>query len=683
MADTTLDPPGLAPSLRGGLCVALLAGLAFGLIDGLIAAWRGPDLALVELLGCLCVTVVLYCALYAVLGMALGGVVYGAARGLAFGRRQRLVLGLLLAAGVFLEVYWWSRPFVFYGVPATSAPRLVAAGVMALGSLAAGQSLAALVARLPEVALRRIRDLLMVCAVGAMAMVVLAWRAGGGSARGEINERNADMPNVLLFVVDALRQDTLEPYGHPRVRTPSVMRLAEAGVVFDNAFVQAPYTWTSFGSILTGKYPRRHGLVLMAPSQRMMLDQNLTLAWHLKQAGLTSGGALQDGDFAGAAFMTGTLSQGSGLMHGFDWYFEAMAGHELVSLDSAWSVFRARLLVSRVKNKLTQRFDNSLVTSTAVDWLRVHAGRRFVGMVHLYSTHTPYDPERSFREAYVDPDYAGPIQAFYAESRQAIEAGEYEPTPADVDQIRNLYLAGVAQADRDVGLVLDELERQGVLDDTLVIFTSDHGEELSEHGLWEHNWMYQTNLRIPLILSWPGGLEGGRRVGATVETIDLLPTVCELLGIALPELEGEYGRLDGRSLVPLMRGEVEGVRTYSFAENGRYVSIQDPSWKLIVEAEALTREDGFERALAGDAPRPRLYHLAADPGETRNLFDEEPSEARRLFVDLRAWDATMPIPRAQIVPSDRDLEHRLHGLGYTGDEGTGNRSVLEEEGGDR
>ena len=597
-------------------------------------------------------------------------------------RRLGLILGLLLAAGLFAELYWWTRPYVLYGRPATSPGRLFAAALMALGALLAGLAGGRLAARLPQAFHRGLAGVAAALALLGAVTLFQSWRALHASARGELNARNRDLPNVLLIVVDALRADVLEPYGHARVKTPNAKRLAERGVLFERAFVQAPFTWTSFGSLLTGKYPRRHGLVVMDPSRRMLLDQNVTLPWHLKHALQKAGGQLADGDFAGATFMTGTLSQGSGLMHGFDWYFEAMAGHELVALDSRWSVYRSNLLFYLWKNKLTQRFDNSLVTTTAVDWLRANAGKRFIGMVHLYSTHTPYDPEEEFRRQYCDPAYGGPIHAFYAEHRMALEQGRYTATPEDVEQIKNLYYAGVAQADRDVGLVLDELERQGVLDDTLVILTADHGEELSDHGLWEHNWMYQTNLRVPLILSWPNGLPAGRRVDALVESIDVLPTVCALLGVAPPEEEGEYGRVDGQSLLPLMRGEAQSVKEYSFAENGRYTSVQDRDWKLIVTAEVLSGTDGWARAKAGAEP-PRLFHLAADPHETANAFAEHPEEAERLFAVLAAWDKSMPIARSDNQRSARDFENEqnLHRLGYV--ESTGDEAALKRGGADK
>jgi arylsulfatase A-like enzyme len=657
------------------------AGLGFGLVDGAVAARLGPDLGTWELVGCLSAALTLYVALYVALGLAFGLLLQP-----VFGRRTRgerfgALFGLLFAIGAFLEAYWWTRPWVYYGLPATSPERLLSAAAMAIGALALGWLLARGAARLPRAWIRGIAVWALAAAGLGLVTWWQSWQALNASTRGTPNARNQRLPNVLLFVVDALRADVLEPYGHPRVKTPNTQRLAESGVLFENAFVQAPYTWTSFGSLLTGKYPRRHGLVAMDPRLRMRLDENVTLPWHLKHAafrGASGGERLADGDYAGATFMTGTLSQGSGLMHGFDWYFEAMAGHDLVALDSRFSVFRSQLLVYLWKSKLTQRFKTSAVATTAVDWLRQNEGKRFLGMVHLYSTHTPYDPEEEFRRQYCDPGYTGPIRAFYAEHRIALEQGKYAPTEADIEQIRNLYYAGTAQADRDIGLVLAELERQGVLQDTLVILTADHGEELSDHaGYWEHNWMFQTNLRVPLIIAWPEGLPANQRVAALVESIDVFPTVCELLGLELPAQTGEYARLDGQSLVPLIRGEVERVKEFSFAENGLFASVQDDAWKLVLPAAALGAAATNEEAAA--PAEGELYHLAQDPGETRNVLAEEPEQARRLFAVLSEWSASMPIPRYEMSASERDLESQelWRKLGYT--ESTGAGVALPED----
>jgi choline-sulfatase len=287
--------------------------------------------------------------------------------------------------------------------------------------------------------------------------------------------------------------------------------------------------------------------------------------------------------------------------------------------------------------------------------------------VHLYSTHTPYDPPAEFKALYEDPGYGGPIRAFWADHRIAIEQGKYVPTSADVDEIRNLYYAGVSQADRMIGDLVDELERGGLREDTLVIVTSDHGESLGEQGLWEHVHMAQTNLRVPLVMSWARGLPRGKRVGAMTDEIDVLPTVCDLLGLELPHDEGERGKIDGTSLLPLVRGEADAVREFSFAENGTHLSIQDARLKLIVP-RAMLDEEGWAAGLAGRGDKPRLYDLVLDPAEEHDVAAGRPGDADRLAKALRAWSASLPIPLHDTLPSDRNRENQkllFRRLGYT------------------
>jgi arylsulfatase A-like enzyme len=323
------------------------------------------------------------------------------------------------------------------------------------------------------------------------------------------------------------------------------------------------------------------------------------------------------------------------------------------------------------KNKITQRFDSGIVASSARAWLAEHAGQRFVCMVHLYSTHTPYDPPAEWKREYCDPDYKGPVHSFYAQHREAIESGVYTPTPADVAQIQNLYFAGVAQADALIGSIVKELENAHVRRDTLVVVTADHGESLGEQNLWEHDHMVQTNLRVPLVMSWPGHLPSGVRVSAITDEIDVLPTICDLASIAAPQEPGERGKIDGVSLLPLVRGEKTAVREYSFAENGIELSVQDLRTKLVVPAEAL-RAESLERALADAAhatdAKPRLFDLASDPKEDHDVLAARRADAERLYKALRAWSESMPTPRSEIGVSERKMkeeQRRLKDLGYT------------------
>lgn len=656
----------LPESLALALRVGLVLGGAFGLVDGITAAIRTTAaLTPVSLAGCLAAAVFEY-AVVAVVGLALFALVFHPAIG-GWSRLARLqaLFALGLTAGVFAEIYWWTRPYVFYGQDSLSWKRILAS----IGFFVLALIVARFLAR-PIAALLDRLDWLLVAPIAAIFL-------GGGAylfAQRDVlvdsgipNERTRDLPNVVLVVVDALRWDTLGCAGHPRVKTPHIDRLAREGVMFENAFTQAPFTWTSFGSLLTGKYPRRHGLVLMAAGSRMV--ENVTLASYFENARRADGRTLHDDDYLSVSFHTGTLSTGSGLIQGFDQYYEQLAGHGLVVAESAWSVYRSDLLLNMLRAKLEQKAGGD-VAGTAREWMGENGRRRFLSMVHLYSTHTPYDPPNEFRDMYVDPNYTGPLKAFYAQHREAIERGEAAPTAADVQRITDLYYAGVTQADAAIGALMAELERQGTLDDTLFIVTSDHGESLGENSLfgplWEHNHMVNTNLRIPLVMRWPKGLPAGKRVSAIVDEIDLLPTVCDLLDLELPvQPENDtYAHIDGASLVPLIRGEAESVREYSFAENALFASIQDRRWKLLVPFDRIAADDWMEKP-AENGLRVVLLDLEQDPDEMFNVLDREPDPARRLHAALRAWFSGMPKIRIGFSPRDQAEIDRMNSLGYT------------------
>jgi arylsulfatase A-like enzyme len=530
-----------------------------------------------------------------------------------------------------------------------------------------GSAAGAFLVRAPERARRAAALLAVLLWIGGAAFL-LGQRNAIGS-RGEIGPRNRDLPNVLLVIVDAMRQDVLGCYGNLRVKTPHIDRLAAEGVVFENAFTQVPFTTPSFGSILTGKYPRRHGLVHMKPGVRM--PDNETLPTVLKKATKADGTRLEDRDWLEATFHTGTLTAASGLLGGFDMRYEATAGHDLVVLESSWSVFRAGLLVSILRNKLFQHLELGGTAAEAAKWIGAHGDRRLFAMVHLYSTHTPYDPPEAFRRMYCDPKYAGPIRSFWADHRQLIEEGKYKPTLADVEQIKDLYYGGVSEADAQIGGLVDALAQRGILDDTLVIVMSDHGESLGEQDLWEHDHMVQTNLRIPLILRWPKHLPPGSRVSGIADEIDVLPTVCDLLGLQPASTSGDSARIDGTSLLPLVRGEVPFAREFSIAENAVYVSAQDRRWKVVVPHAALESPEAWSRSLEGKAESPRLYDLERDPEERFNLYRKEPEAASRLFEKIRTWNLSLPIPADVLLESPRDIVNQkrlFERLGYTGGE---------------
>ena len=456
-------------------------------------------------------------------------------------------------------------------------------------------------------------------------------------------------PNVLLVVNDALRADRLGCYGNVRQPpvSPRVDTLAAEGVLFERAITQAPFTWTSFGSFLTGKYPRQHGLMKMLPNQRLDPRANRTVAAALADAGYVTG-----------AFLTGTLSNNSGLLAGFDTYFEAIVGHDPVTRASKWSIVRGDLLLRRLGNKVRQALDPRLVNTMALDWIEAQAGRPFFALVHYYETHTPYDPPAPYDRLY-DPDYTGPFHPFTqslgVEILRQRKAGREIFGARDLAHVVALYDGGVAFADEMLGALLDRLDELGVGDDTLVIVTSDHGEELFDHGVFEHDWMFNTNLLVPLVMRLPGREHAGARVECPVEMLDLPATILAATGrgtLATPD-DPRAGAVSSRSLLPDCAGEHPPAdERWAFTENNRYIAMQDARHKIIVN-----RVD--------PAQEPRVFDLRADPGELRPLHDE--ALRAELLARLAAWDAGMPsISSLGEFEVDPLLQTTLNQLGYTG-----------------
>ncbi len=662
--DSTVSPPAeaQAPAERPRRLAALLAAAAIGaawgvletslrvlyyrsgLIEGEldVPAFSSLDAAAATALSGL---------EHALLGLGLGLLallVLAPLLGLLFPRRStawRVAVAprfAVLCAALFLSSFWWSR-FAYrrlgldfmkfaYSEPFTSPKRLLLAALLAACSLLVAY---ALVARQGggRRALARVQNGFLA------AVLVLALLALGREALIArdlpAKEDACGRCNVVLIVVDALRAFNVGCYGYARETTPRIDALAREGVLFERAVAQAPYTWTSFGSLYTGKYPRRHGLLKMDPTQRFNPKRNVTLQRILDQAGYRTG-----------AFMTGMISNASGLLDGFQTYFEAMVGRDPVRRASLWTFFRSELVIHALWNKVRQAFDPTLVPGTAVDWLEQNADGRFLAVIHLYSTHTPYDPPR--RYDVFSPGYDGPIERFTTEMAALLEQGKASLGDEDRQRVADLYDAGVRFADDMIGRVVDELSRLGVLEETALVVTADHGEELGERGLYEHDWMYNSNQLVPLVLRLPERRGARQRVPVPVELIDVLPTLLELAGLPVPE------DIDGESLLPWIDGQRPKEDDAAYCENNFYVSVQTRDWKLIMNRFGDPHDP------------PRLYHLAADPLERRDQSARYPEKLAEMTAILRAHDKSMPFPsEAPGAPRAGDAE-LMRQLGYLG-----------------
>lgn len=549
---------------------------------------------------------------------------------------------------VFFNLFWWSRFYIDFARQERfySSKRLLLSLGWAVVALVVAAVVVAVLLRL------RRRSSASGFRTAVIAAVLLLGLVGWVREQVLLSDQpeKGDSPgryNVVLFVIDALRAQQLGCYGYERDTSPNIDALAKEGVLFERAVVQAPYTWTSFGTLFTGKWPREHGLMKMDPTVAFNPVSNNTVQ------------SVLDGyHYRTGAFLTGMLSNASGLIDGFETYFESTVGRDPVRRSSVWSFYRSELVLRALLNKVRQAVDPTLVTDEAIAWIRENKDARFLSVVHLYSTHTTYDPPDEFD--IFSPGYQGDLDKFSSAHAIEIHTGRWEPSAEDEARIRDLYDGGVLFADHQVGMVMDALREEGVLDDTIVVITSDHGEELGEHGVWEHNWMYNTNLLAPLIVRMPKGEGAGIRVDTPVEYRDVLPTVLDLLELRSTYEKG-VGAVDwkadgytGESLRDWFRGLRPKDDDLAVTENGKYVAVQNRRYKLVKRKEEV------------EADPPRLYDLERDPEEYYDIYQPDHPALPPLLKQWQDYCAIVP-PEQQTHALDNDALRLLGQLGYVGE----------------
>jgi len=397
-------------------------------------------------------------------------------------------------------------------------------------------------------------------------------------------------PNLLLVTLDTLRADHLGVYGYAQAETPNLDRLAGQGVRFEQVATTVPTTLPAHASILTGQLPMRHGVRNNGTFR--LEDDALTLAEVLRASGYSTAG------FIGAFVLDARF----GIAQGFDAYTDF--GEQEAEV------------VATPFLKIQRRADE--VVGEAIEWLETRQGP-FFGWVHLYDPHTPYDAPEPYGSRYAARPYDGEI----------------------------------AYTDNAVGALLAALETTGHADDTLVVVVGDHGEGLGDHGEeWHTYFVYDSTVRVPLIL-WAGdALPAGLVVQGDASVIDILTTSLELLGIDDPEAGARDG-IDLRRLI----AQPDAPGKAAYAES--LVPMLNFGWG---ELRAL-RGGGWKYI---QAPRPELYDLANDPGETRNLLADEPQRAETMRAQLEriTGDDDPSVFASGALPVDPATIERLRSLGY-------------------
>lgn len=399
-------------------------------------------------------------------------------------------------------------------------------------------------------------------------------------------------PNLLVVTVDTLRADRVGAYGYGAGRTPVLDGLAARGVLCSRAFSHVPLTLPSHSTIFTGLLPLSHGV---RDNGERLGPGPTTLA----EIALSRGYA--------TAAIVGAFPVDSrfGLSRGFETYDDLYGSRNRI---------RDMAFVERRAEEVNRKAD---------EWIVANGDRPFFLWVHYFDPHAPYDP----------------------------------PPPYDREFTGREYDGEIAYADACLGRLLAALESRGHVDDTLVVVTSDHGEGLGAHEEKTHGiFIYDATLHVPLIIAGPGVRTRGRKLDAEVGLVDVLPTICDLMGWPAPQ------GLPGRSLAPLASGPrsarapearalyIESMAPLLSRNWAPLRGVRTPEWKYI------------------DAPTPELYDLSADPGESVNIHDERPEIVRRLRHEMEAVVERQPTPAADAgLPAlDREARQKLRSLGYIG-----------------
>lgn len=445
------------------------------------------------------------------------------------------------------------------------------------------------------------------------------------------NATQAQARNVIVLLVDTLRATKLRLYNpQSRVATPVLDAFASQGTLFDRA--QAPENWTkpSVASVLTSLYPSSH----LVQTDSAKLSDSITMISEI----------YQKAGFDTASFITNSfVSPEFGFNQGWDLN---------VNMD-----YLSDTNEGKAEN----------VFAAAGDWVEKHQSGPFFLYVQTIDPHAPYDPPPRYLEMYDPKPYEGQVKnqetpaLILQVNKKAVEL-----TDRDEEHLEALHDGEITYHDTELGKFLAKLQSLGLDQNTLVVVTSDHGEEFGEHGQWGHgNSVYQDLLHVPLVFRWPGVIPANERIDPPVSIVDIGPTVLEASGVAVPK------ELEGRSLMGFMLGDQPRAPHVAFSDwVNLYRVIRSHDWKLVAHAFFA----------------PELYDLRTDPDEQQKLDPSKHPVAQHYLrtllgqflgaPDLAHWLAPTAASSSEQAPARTaeeqkmtpELCRQLVALGYVVDE---------------
>jgi arylsulfatase A-like enzyme len=422
--------------------------------------------------------------------------------------------------------------------------------------------------------------------------------------------------NVVLISIDTVRYDSLSVFGNPEPTSPAIDRVARMGTSFSNASASSPWTLPSHASLLSGLYPHRHRV---RNHEHKLPEDIETLTEILAGSSMQTAGIVS----------VELLGKKHGFERDFDSFLYVPEWRELSSGDR----FLANPGVE--------------VTDRALKWLGRNADDPFFLFLHYYDAHSDYAPRSEYRERFVDP-YEGRADGSTGQLLE-VRSGTLEYTAEDAAHTKQLYEAEIRELDDQLARIFAYLDESGLADSTLVVVTSDHGEEFLEHGSVLHGRTYFDEvIRVPLILRGPG-IPAGQVVDVPVSLVDVTPTILDQLGLPVPEA------MQGLPLAGTWSAPEAWTRGTVIAEADWQNRLPESFWMI--------RGKRYKLIYDWRNKSPELYDMLEDPEEASDLSEEKPELTSALIQELEDTMESYRSGETRVEISEEELD-RLRSLGY-------------------
>ncbi|MBC7361873.1 MAG: sulfatase [Candidatus Aminicenantes bacterium] len=428
-------------------------------------------------------------------------------------------------------------------------------------------------------------------------------------------------PNVILIIADALRADHLGCYGYEKVTSPNIDRFAAKSLIFLNAYTNASWTKPSIATLMTSLYPHQHGACYWKSSLSKQLE---TIAEFFKNSGYKTF----------AVQTNPVLSKDYGFDQGFDKYIQ----------------------------KTNAGADD--VTASFIKWLEKNKKRKFFAYLHFFDTHAPYDAPEEYGQKFG----ARPDQLFRAGNFKTIDVRLMDLIgikQEDKEGLVSLYDGAVNYVDSNFKNIIYKLEEMNLRNKTVIVFTSDHGEEFFEHNGYDHgHTQYQEIIKIPLIIGYGDNLIP-EKIDKPVQLVDLMPIIFQIAGI---KEKNEIFR--GKDLSSIIRGARKEIFSEIILLGDEKKALIVNQWKLIentgkVHSDTLELFGDITRyIIPGYRERYELYDLSTDPFEQKDLSNSEKLEVVKLRAVMRKYKYTEAVIRNEVIKDRNKKLEDIKSLGY-------------------